>query len=1303
MLIRFMHILNCIALLFFVLFLVPNQVHAEQTGYRSAGWVSTDGSPSYTNLANCQKSDDQFCSRIGADGMTSLIFGSFGNLSDFGISDKSIINKILVRVKGKANTNLYIQINNSFNNNFINNVHNNCKVPSNWAFYMNNSNIEHVVDASISNELALCISPEKIDQENLTLKLVRSPNYYDSSWFADIDNLEVAFDFTPPNELTQAINSEDLSGTVWQWDSTHHNAKKVNGLKDVVSIASGWNHSMAVKSDGTVWVWGSNSKGQFGDGNVGNTSEEPVQVKGPNGVGYLDSVKAVAGGREFSMALKKDGTVWIWGNNWNGLRGTGFGNNDSTHKLLYPAQVKGLNGSGFLSDILDISAGYDHSLALKSDKTILSWGDNYHGQLGIGCNRYVCGDRRFPDNVKNINNVSKISTGFWHSTALKNDGTIWAWGRNHENQLTVSNSNSSMPVQVSGLANIIGLSSSVVDNVVLTEDSRIFSWGSYINTPIETQGLGSIDFVSMGSDFRLALQNDGTVWKWWPSNNKPYKIKNLTNVTAISGGGQYSPSLAIVGTAGEVLGDSDSTIPKPFLSFPYDYKSKGIKSFDEVALDPESWLDHEYPLADVRCFIDNCPLDVVKFDSFGVRTNSGYRHHNGYDFGQYRNKAEPKTPVLAAAAGEAKLILEAKSGGYGNLIKITHPEGYQTWYGHLDDLNLNPATEGASIYVNKGDKIGEVGNTGGSTGYHLHFTVIKDLDGDGDFEDDKRIGVVDPLGWKDTDEKGIKYIDPWTQYKINNSSGSASYNLFIERMPPLQLQVTKDNGGELVKDSVKISVPVNAIAVQSATLIAENASFDKSIDEEGNIFESIMPSIFITMKSLLGELITTFFSPILLTYNYSNADISNIDQDSIQFYYFNEEISKWEALETKEHDRANKIISAETDHFSRFALMGKQKDSEAPETNLLIDDEPSILDWYNKSVNVKLEVNDHRNSIGIGNTFYSTNYTEEVNNWNDYLSELNFSGEGKYHFVYFSMDKGGNREGLKRSEFGIDKTFPITNANIKDGVRGQEGWYTSDVTIELGAQDGGGSGVDRTEYSVNDSAFEEYSGQINIFSEGKNEIIYRSIDNAGNIEEDKLLEIKIDKTSPDTKMYYTWAKKGEEWFGSDVKVSLSADDAGSGVKSIYYKLNDGEYAEYFDTLTIKDEGSTIISYYSVDSAGNVEGAKSKEFKIDKTYPVMNIMVSPEVIWPPNGKMVDVRIMGGSSDINLVSTTFKIVDEYKAVEPLLSNFGQTVKLEAKRRGDDLDGRLYEIQAEANDLAGNISRASKRVIVPHDKGN
>ena len=163
-------------------------------------------------------------------------------------------------------------------------------------------------------------------------------------------------------------------GTVWAWGYGNSVLpEEVTGLTGVTAITAGYFHTVVLKNDGTVWAWGGyNNNGELGDGTT-NSSSTPVQVVGPGGTGFLTEVAAIAAGGYHTVALKNDGTVWTWGYNVNGQLGDGTTDNSST-----PVQVTEI------SDVSVIHAGFSHTLAGKSGGAIWAWGDNSKGQLGDG-------------------------------------------------------------------------------------------------------------------------------------------------------------------------------------------------------------------------------------------------------------------------------------------------------------------------------------------------------------------------------------------------------------------------------------------------------------------------------------------------------------------------------------------------------------------------------------------------------------------------------------------------------------------------------------------------------------------------------------------------------------------------------------------------------------------------------------------------------------------------------------------------------------------------------------------------------
>lgn len=201
---------------------------------------------------------------------------------------------------------------------------------------------------------------------------------------------------------------------------------------------------------------------------------------------------------------------------------------------------------------------------------------------------------------------------------------------------------------------------------------------------------------------------------------------------------------------------------------------------------------------------------------------------------------------------------------------------------------------------------------------------------------------------------------------------------------------------------------------------------------------------------------------------------------------------------------------------------------------------------------------------------------------------------------------------------------------------------------------------------------------------------------------------RLDQTAPLTVASLAGSSGLNNWFVSTVTVGFTASDADSGVKEIHYSV-DGS-AEVVTSgpaasLVLNSDGAHTVTYYAVDNAGNVEQAKRVDVNIDQAPPAVTVSLSRNILWPPNHKMVDVKLIGMSGDSlsGVASVDLKVFDEYGIYSGPLSGFGNAVRLEAWRDGDDMDGRHYTITAVVKDMAGNVTTATTGVVVPHDMGN
>ena len=276
------------------------------------------------------------------------------------------------------------------------------------------------------------------------------------------------------NEHSLALKSD---GTVVAWGSNDYGQTNVpEGLDNVVAIDAGGNHSLALKSDGTVVAWGINDR----------QTNIPADLR---------DVVAIAAGDYHSVALKSDGTVVVIG-----YRSYG--------ELRVPS---GLN------NVVAIDAGYAHILALKSDGTVVAWGYNDRGQTNV---------------PEGLTDVVAIDAGDYHSVALKSDGTVVSWGSHYSGQTNIPE----------GLTDVVAVDAGDYYSLALKSDGTVVAWGT-TNFPMDLTGLSDVVDISAGSSHFLVLKSDSTVVargdNYYGQTNVPFGLK-VGDVTIPTATIQYS-------------------------------------------------------------------------------------------------------------------------------------------------------------------------------------------------------------------------------------------------------------------------------------------------------------------------------------------------------------------------------------------------------------------------------------------------------------------------------------------------------------------------------------------------------------------------------------------------------------------------------------------------------------------------------------------------------------------------------------------------------------------------------------------
>ena len=254
-------------------------------------------------------------------------------------------------------------------------------------------------------------------------------------------------------------------------------------------VAAGSAHTIALKKDGTVWVWGYNNEGELGDGTT-VTKYYPVQVQTgeqKSSTGYLENIIQIAAGSNHNLALAKDGTVWSWGHNIYGQLGLG----NDTSRTTAQQVLGGASGSQYLTDIVEVKAATWHTLALKANGTVYAWGYNGYGQLGNNGTenssrpvQVVTGAQKsangYLEKVVDIDVSSGNYNGYGTSIALTESKEVYGWGYSGYGPLGQTGTFTS-PIKVSNINTAVGVALGGTDNTqftyILKKDGMVSSLG----------------------------------------------------------------------------------------------------------------------------------------------------------------------------------------------------------------------------------------------------------------------------------------------------------------------------------------------------------------------------------------------------------------------------------------------------------------------------------------------------------------------------------------------------------------------------------------------------------------------------------------------------------------------------------------------------------------------------------------------------------------------------------------------------------------------------------------------------------
>jgi alpha-tubulin suppressor-like RCC1 family protein/uncharacterized protein YjdB len=321
-----------------------------------------------------------------------------------------------------------------------------------------------------------------------------------------------------------------------------------------MTISASWAHSLGIKADGSLWAWGAGSFGKLG---LGDSAGRNV----PTRVGTDDDWTAVATGTESSLALKADGSLWAWGFNGEGQLGLGDTTNRDT-----PQRV------GNAADWAAVATHSHHAAALKVDGSLWAWGANYYGELGLGDTR----DRNVPTMVGADSEWAAVEAGQDHTVAIKQDGSLWAWGSNATGQLGIGapegDTQKDTPQRVGMGSDWAFVACGYLHTLAIKEDGSLWAWGfnglgqlgdgTYTghNAPVPTSGSASWAAVATGLFHTLGVTEGGSILACggngygqvgdgtWETRSVLVPVGAESDWAAVSAGGYHSLAVKVDGS-----------------------------------------------------------------------------------------------------------------------------------------------------------------------------------------------------------------------------------------------------------------------------------------------------------------------------------------------------------------------------------------------------------------------------------------------------------------------------------------------------------------------------------------------------------------------------------------------------------------------------------------------------------------------------------------------------------------------------------------------------------------------------------
>lgn len=433
------------------------------------------------------------------------------------------------------------------------------------------------------------------------------------------------------------------------------------------AMAAGDSHSLALNNDGTLWAWGNNQNGQSGIG------YDPATTTNPTQLGIETDWSTIAAGYYHTLAIKTNSVLWAWGANESGQLGIGT----TAEDRYEPTQVS--------TDLYwsMVAGGGNHSLGLKTNRTIYSWGYNSYGQLGLGYSgdpndinnplNYVT----TPTQIDSASDWISVSTGSAFSFAIKTNNTLWAWGANVARELGLGDQiNRLTPTAVGTDSDWLMVRGGYATTFGLRTSGTLWGCGSRIGALTRIGSDNDWRSISAGQNHTLGLKTNGSIWSWGENTycqlglgdskdriNTPNQIGTNTDWLLITAGGFHGLGLTTDGTIwvwgrnnNGQLGSGDTVIRNipaplgspapPTLINLTPYPSQIDLSWSDISLNEEGFtIERKLMLAGTWSIIATVTANTISYPDVITATlppNTYYyyrlRSFNNFGYSPYSNE-----------------------------------------------------------------------------------------------------------------------------------------------------------------------------------------------------------------------------------------------------------------------------------------------------------------------------------------------------------------------------------------------------------------------------------------------------------------------------------------------------------------------------------------------------------------------------------------------------------------------------------------------------------------------------------------